>query len=105
MPALLSSVLAKRMGSTARSDHWNVRQYAAGIIAQACAKLGQAHANLQPRVTKEYVKAFSDEAKPPGTHYGNLVLAFLVYACQGKWLAKAWFIQLLFFEQLLHSWY
>ena len=71
MPALLSCVLAKRIGSSPAEDHWSVRDYAARTIALACARLASTHSNVQPRVTKEYVKALNDESKPLGTHYGK----------------------------------
>lgn len=71
MPALLSCVLAKRMGGTPSEDHWSVRDAAARVIALACARLGPSHPNMQPRVTREYSKALTDDAKPLATRYGG----------------------------------
>ena len=77
MPALLSCVLTKRIGRTPMDDHWRLRDTAAGIIALACARLQTSYANLQRRVTTEYVKAFTDESKPLASHYGEP----LAHAC------------------------
>ncbi|KAK9812091.1 hypothetical protein WJX73_005731 [Symbiochloris irregularis] len=72
MPALLSCALARRIGEPGSEDHLAVRESAAHILALACARLGGAHASLQPRVTREYVKALTDEGKPLRTHYGAI---------------------------------
>ena len=70
MPALLSCALARRIGEPGSEAHLAVRDSAADVLALACSRLGAAHASLQPRVTREYVKALTDEAKPLRTHYG-----------------------------------
>jgi transcription initiation factor TFIID subunit 6 len=48
-----------------------VREAAAGIVRQVCAKFNDPLFNVQPRISKTLVKALLDPTKPLPTHYGG----------------------------------
>lgn len=51
--------------------HWQaLRRRAAGLVAAACRRFGGAYENLQPRVTRQLLRALLDPARPLTTHYG-----------------------------------
>ena len=47
-----------------------LRRRAAGLVAAACRRFGGAYENLQPRVTRQLLRALLDPARPLTTHYG-----------------------------------
>lgn len=73
LPAVLTCLVAKRLGERGDSGHWEVRDCAAGVAHSLCVKYGDPLHNLQPRIIKTLVKAFRDSSKPMTTHYGAVV--------------------------------
>ncbi len=70
MPAALTCLVARRLGAAPADDHWALRRRAAALVARACARFGGAYENLQPRVTRQLLRALLDPARPLTTHYG-----------------------------------
>ncbi|KAF1994826.1 TAF-domain-containing protein [Amniculicola lignicola CBS 123094] len=52
--------------------HFVVRDLAASILGQMCAKYSNSNEGLKARVARSCLKAFLDPTKPLGTHYGAL---------------------------------
>ncbi|KAK9843667.1 hypothetical protein WJX81_001872 [Elliptochloris bilobata] len=73
MPAALTCCVARRLGASPADDHWAVRRRAAGLVAVACGRFGGAYENLQPRVTRQLLRALLDPGLPLTTHYGAVV--------------------------------
>jgi len=70
MPPLMTWMLAKRLSSSPLEDHWKLRDAAADFIGKLCEKYGDAYHTLRPRVSRTFVRAFLDPAKPFPSHYG-----------------------------------
>jgi transcription initiation factor TFIID subunit 6 len=73
MPALITCLVAKRVGTTPDEDHWSLRQVAASCLAAVCTRHGTAYPDVQPRLTRTLVAALLDPNKPLATHYGALL--------------------------------
>eukprot|EP00873_Tetraselmis_striata_P024590 jgi/Tetstr1/444854/TSEL_032696.t1 len=72
MPALLTCLVAKRLGAPGE-DHWALRREAAGLVALICRRFSGAYYNLQPRISRTLLKAVLDPLRPMSTHYGAVV--------------------------------
>lgn len=47
-----------------------MRDQAARLVAQLCARFSDAYYNMQPRISRTLLKALLDKSKPLTTHYG-----------------------------------
>jgi hypothetical protein len=59
------------LGASPAEDHWGVRDAAARLIATLIAKFGAPYPDMQPRISRQLLRAFLDPAKPLTTHYGE----------------------------------
>ena len=75
IPCVLTCLVAKSLGTSPAEDHWAVRDAAARLLEGIIAKFGAAYADLQPRISRQLLKAFLDPAKPLTTHYGDCLAA------------------------------
>lgn len=73
LPAVLTCLVAKRLGEAGESGHWEVRDCAASVVHGLCSKYRDPLHNLQPRIIRTLLKAFRDASKPLTTHYGAVV--------------------------------
>lgn len=73
IPNILSCVVAKKLCQAPETEpHWELRDFSAKLIAFICKKFNSSYGNLQPRVTKTYLRALLDPLKPITTNYGAL---------------------------------
>eukprot|EP01122_Echinamoeba_exundans_P003285 TRINITY_DN1340_c0_g1_i2.p1 TRINITY_DN1340_c0_g1~~TRINITY_DN1340_c0_g1_i2.p1 ORF type:complete len:502 (-),score=73.97 TRINITY_DN1340_c0_g1_i2:300-1805(-) len=73
IPAILTCLVGKRLCENPAENHWELRDFAAGLISHICFKYGRIYATIQPRIIKTLVHAFLDFKKPLTTHYGAIV--------------------------------
>ncbi|KAG2496342.1 hypothetical protein HYH03_005572 [Edaphochlamys debaryana] len=73
LPHLLTCLLAKALGYGPSVDHWAVRDQAAVLVAQVCARFGEPFYSLQVKVSKQLLRALLDGSKPLTSHYGAVV--------------------------------
>lgn len=73
MPPILTCLVGRRLCENPNEDHWELRDYAASLVALICLRFGKAYTNLQPRITKTLINAFLDLSRPLTTHYGAIV--------------------------------
>jgi hypothetical protein len=74
MPSILTCLISRQLCSNPKKDdHWALRDFASQLIAQICAKYGEAYQTLQPRVAKTLLRAFLDPLKPHTTQYGAIL--------------------------------
>ncbi|CCX31063.1 hypothetical protein FPQ18DRAFT_291902 [Pyronema domesticum] len=71
VPPILTCLVGKRLG-TEGGNHWDLRDFAASLIALVCKRFGGASHTLLSRLTRACLKHFLDPAKPLGTHYGAI---------------------------------
>ncbi|XP_074310876.1 transcription initiation factor TFIID subunit 6-like [Silene latifolia] len=72
MPSILTCLVAKRLGNKLSDNHWELRNFAANLIATICRRFGHVYHNLQPRVTRTLLHAFLDPTKALPQHYGAI---------------------------------
>jgi len=72
MPSILTCVVGRRLSEHSSEDHWELRDFAASLVAHVCQTFGRSYATLQPRVTKTLLQAFLEPNKPLPTHYGGI---------------------------------
>ncbi|XP_024023687.1 transcription initiation factor TFIID subunit 6 [Morus notabilis] len=72
MPSIITCLVAKRLGSRTSDNHWELRNFAANLVASICKRFGHVYHNLHPRVTKTLVHAFLDPTKAFPQHYGAI---------------------------------
>ncbi|KAK9474760.1 uncharacterized protein V1510DRAFT_410602 [Dipodascopsis tothii] len=74
MPLILTLLVAKKIGSPQPGslEHFEVRDFASSILQYICTQYGDSYHTLKPRVTRTLFKAFMDNKKPLGTHYGAI---------------------------------
>ncbi|GAB5368476.1 hypothetical protein AAMO2058_001322600 [Amorphochlora amoebiformis] len=73
MPAIMTCILGNHLCEKTSENHWALREYAAGLVAQVCSTYGAIYPNLQPRVINQLNNAFLHPLKPLTTHYGAVV--------------------------------
>ena len=78
IPVVLTCVVAKELGASARDDHWAVRDLAAAAMGLLLEKFGPAYPELLSRVSNQLLKGLLDPSKPLTTHYGTTLLVCLV---------------------------
>ena len=71
IPVVLTCVVAKELGASARDDHWAVRDLAATAMGALLEKFGPAYPELLSRVSNQLLKGLLDPSKPLTTHYGT----------------------------------
>ncbi|XP_021724539.1 transcription initiation factor TFIID subunit 6-like isoform X1 [Chenopodium quinoa] len=72
MPSVVSCLVAKRLGNRLADNHWELRDFAAKLVASICKRFGHAYSNLQPRLTRTLVNAFLDPKRAITQHYGAI---------------------------------
>ncbi|GAB4826901.1 hypothetical protein Ancab_033779 [Ancistrocladus abbreviatus] len=72
MPSVVTCLVAKRLGHRFSDNHWELRNFAANLVATICRRFGHAYHNLQPRVTRTLLHAFLDPTKALPQHYGAI---------------------------------
>lgn len=73
MPAVLTCLVAKRLGGSSTDDHWALRREAAALVALICRRFSGSYYSLQPRISRTLLKAVLDPSRPISTHYGAVV--------------------------------
>ncbi|GLT59504.1 hypothetical protein SLA2020_323180 [Shorea laevis] len=72
MPSIITCLAAKRLGNRFTDNHWELRNFAAKLVASICKRFGHAYHNLQPRVTRTLLHTFLDPSKALPQHYGAI---------------------------------
>ncbi|KAB2032989.1 hypothetical protein ES319_D05G416800v1 [Gossypium barbadense] len=72
MPSIITCLVAKRLGNKFTDNHWELRNFAAKLVASICKRFGHVYHNLQPRVTRTLLHAFLDPTKTFPQHYGAI---------------------------------
>ncbi|KAL1103233.1 hypothetical protein V6Z11_D05G424600 [Gossypium hirsutum] len=72
MPSIITCLVAKRLGNKFTDNHWELRNFAAKLVASLCKRFGHVYHNLQPRVTRTLLHAFLDPTKTFPQHYGAI---------------------------------
>ncbi|PKI32551.1 hypothetical protein CRG98_047049 [Punica granatum] len=72
MPAVVTCVVTKRLGRRLSDNHWELRDFAANLVASICRRFGQVYTTLQTRLTKQLVNAFMNPNHSLATHYGAI---------------------------------
>ncbi|KAK4743428.1 hypothetical protein SAY87_001429 [Trapa incisa] len=72
MPAVVTCIVAKRLGKRLSDNHWELREFAANLVASICRRFGQVYTTLQTRLTKQLVNAFLNPSHSLPTHYGAI---------------------------------
>ncbi|XP_015901267.3 transcription initiation factor TFIID subunit 6-like isoform X2 [Ziziphus jujuba] len=72
MPSIITCLVAKRLGNRFSDKHWELRNFAASLVAIICKRFGHVYHNLQPRVTRTLLHAFLDPTKALPQHYGAI---------------------------------
>ena len=70
IPAVMTCLVAKRLGSGPTEDHWALRDSAASLLSLVCTRYGEACPNVQPRICRTLLSALRDDARALTTHYG-----------------------------------
>jgi transcription initiation factor TFIID subunit 6 len=78
LPAIFTCIVANKLSSSPSDDHWQLRSFAAELVASMCKKYGELFPDLQARVCKTYMDALAlgevdDRKKTLATLYGGLV--------------------------------
>ncbi|KAJ9517744.1 hypothetical protein QJQ45_004052 [Haematococcus lacustris] len=75
LPCLLTCLVAKGLGSlesrraplpSGATDPWAVRDTAAQLVAQVCARFSDPYFNIQPRISKTLLRALLEPQQAPG---------------------------------------
>ncbi|GAB2284724.1 Transcription initiation factor TFIID subunit 6 [Dionaea muscipula] len=72
MPSIITCMVATRLGNRFSDNHWELRDFAANLVATICRRFGHVYNNLQPRVTRTLLHAFLDPTKALLQHYGAI---------------------------------
>lgn len=88
MPPILTCLVGKNLSDNPMSNHWELRDFAATLVALICKRYfpvhclflllildryGTTYHTIQPRITKTLTHALQDFSKPLTTHYGAIV--------------------------------
>ncbi|XP_010913968.1 transcription initiation factor TFIID subunit 6 [Elaeis guineensis] len=72
MPSMITCIVAKRLGHRIADNHWELRDFAANLVASVCRRFGHVYHNLQYRLTRTLLNAFLDPSKAMTQHYGAI---------------------------------
>ncbi|KAF5730515.1 transcription initiation factor TFIID subunit 6 isoform X1 [Tripterygium wilfordii] len=72
MPSIITCLVAKWLGNRISDNHWELRNFAANLVASICKRFGHVYHNLQSRVTKTLLHALLDATKSLPQHYGAI---------------------------------
>ena len=73
MPAILTTLVGRRLCASPTQNHWALRDHAASIVAKICRRYRDLYqSDLQPRVTQTLHEAFEDGRKSLTQHYGAI---------------------------------
>ncbi|KAL9256353.1 Transcription initiation factor TFIID subunit 6-like protein [Drosera capensis] len=72
MRSILTCMVAKRLGHRFSDNHWELRNFAANLVATICRRFAHVYSNLQPRVMRTLLHAFLDPTKALPQHYGAI---------------------------------
>ncbi|KAK3404394.1 transcription initiation factor TFIID subunit 6 [Eucalyptus grandis] len=70
MPAVVTCLVAKRLGKRLSDNHWELRDFAANLVSSICKRYGLVYNTLQSRLTKQLINAFLNPKHTLATHYG-----------------------------------
>ncbi|XP_076904884.1 transcription initiation factor TFIID subunit 6-like [Bidens hawaiensis] len=71
MPAVVTCVIAKRLGNRA-DNHWELRDFTAKLVATICKRFGHNYSSLQSRLTRTLINTFLDCKRTLNQHYGAI---------------------------------
>jgi transcription initiation factor TFIID subunit 6 len=72
LPAILTCIVAKQLGTETNQDHFALRKFACVLLKHVIDKHGTAYQGLQGRITKTLLRALLDATKPVATMYGAM---------------------------------
>ncbi|CAI5536107.1 unnamed protein product [Closterium sp. Naga37s-1] len=72
MPAMVTCVVAKRLGERQHHAHWHLRAFTATLLALICHRFGRAYASLQPRLTRTLLHTLLDPKRSLPQHFGAI---------------------------------
>ncbi|XP_057540477.1 transcription initiation factor TFIID subunit 6-like isoform X1 [Amaranthus tricolor] len=72
MPSVITCMVTKRLGNRYSDNHWELRNFAANLVARICQRFGHVYHNLQPRITRTLLHVFLDPKKTWPQHYGAI---------------------------------
>lgn len=72
IPSIVTCLVAKRLGNRLADNHWELRDFAASLVASICRRYAQVYNNLQTRLTRTLVHAFLDPKRAMTQHYGAI---------------------------------
>ncbi|CAI5483368.1 unnamed protein product [Closterium sp. Yama58-4] len=72
MPAMVTCVVAKRLGERQHHAHWHLRAFTASLLALICHRFGRAYASLQPRLTRTLLHTLLDPKRSLPQHFGAI---------------------------------
>lgn len=58
MPAVMTCLVARRLGCGPADDHWSVRKAAAGLLADICAAYSSSYTSIAPRVQFQVLSGY-----------------------------------------------
>ncbi|PWA56816.1 TATA BOX ASSOCIATED FACTOR II 59 [Artemisia annua] len=70
MPSVVTCILAKKLGKRIADNHWELRDFAANLVAHICKRFGHNYTSLQTRLTTTLLKPFLDPKRSLPQHYG-----------------------------------
>lgn len=73
VPAVLTCLIGRNLGSGQSLDHFDLRDLAASLLHHLCHKYSKYSHNLKPRLARSCLKTFLDPKKPFGSHYGAIL--------------------------------
>ncbi|XP_038887950.1 transcription initiation factor TFIID subunit 6-like isoform X2 [Benincasa hispida] len=72
MPSVVTCLVAKRLGNRFTDNHWELRDFAAKVVALICKRFGHVYNTLQTKLTKTLLNAFLDPKRSLTQHYGAI---------------------------------
>jgi hypothetical protein len=77
LPAIFTCIIAGRLSSTYRENHWQLRSIAAELISFICVKYSEQFPDLQARICKTFIDALSDDKSLTAVYGGIMGLSCL----------------------------
>ncbi len=72
-PVICTCVVGKRLYQKPRENHWALRDFSSRLLRDICTDFREKYSNLQTRLSKTFLSAFTDPKKSLTTHYGAIV--------------------------------
>lgn len=72
MPSVVTCLVSKKLGNRIADNHWELRDFAANLVALICKRFGHVYHSLQARLTKTLINAFLDPKRALTQHYGAI---------------------------------